>query len=104
MPPEINSPEVDISGALSKLDSDLFDTPKIGADHCSAAQSGAPGTLIESGRGGLPNSDLQMPTSLQQILNEPEAKDATVYFTERKLPYSVHLAENSRAGCRKTGI
>ena len=33
VPPEINSPEVDITGALSDLDSDLGEAPTIGADH-----------------------------------------------------------------------
>ena len=105
VPPEINSPEVDISGALSELDSDLLQAPKIGADPCSVVQSGAPSTLIESGRGGLPNNDLQRSISFQQILNKPESKDSTVYFIEQKPADIARLADSSASGiggCRNT--
>ena len=106
VPPEINSPEVDITGALSGLDSDLGEVPTIGADPCSVVQSGAPSTLIETGRGALP-VDSQRLSSAQSIKIEPQSKDAEVYFIEQKLPANSRLAGNDVTGiggCRNSNI
>ena len=106
VPPEINSPEVDITGALSDLDSDLSEAPTIGADPCSVVQSGAPSTLIETGRGALPDNSQRL-SSVQGISIDPQDKAAQVYFTEQKPSLNTRLADNNTSGiggCRNTNI
>ena len=97
VPPVIDSPEVDISGALSDLDSDLTEAPTIGADPCSVVQSGAPSTLIEAGRGALPDNSQRL-SSVQDIQFDPQDKTAQVYFVEQKPSSNIRFADNDTSG------
>jgi len=98
VPPEINSPEVDITGALSDLDSDLGEVPTIGADPCSVVQ--------KAGRGALPGNSQRL-SSVQEITINPQGRDTAADIIERKLPSDSRLAHkdvNETGGCRTNNI
>ena len=76
---------MDISSALSELETDAGDVPTIAADPCSTFQSGAPSTLVWAGQGALPDTNSQQLSSVNEIFKEHEANNTEVYFIEQSL-------------------
>ena len=91
--PSINAPERDISAAVTELNANPGDAPTVASDPCAGFIEGAPSSLVESGRGGLPVTDT--------TLTELPTVAAQVTFTEHQIPIAMKDAETgSLAGCR----
>lgn len=56
VPANINAPEIDVSGIITALDSNMDNTPTVTENPCAAIQAGSASSLYEQGRGGLPIS------------------------------------------------
>lgn len=54
VPANINAPEIDVSGIITELDSNIDNTPAVTENPCAAIQAGSTSSLYEKGRGGLP--------------------------------------------------
>lgn len=93
IPPTINAPETDISAALAELNANPGDAPTVASDPCAAFIDGAPSSLVESGRGGLPVTGAT-------VIELPVVA-AQVSFTERQL--SLSLNDTDASGDQPTG-
>ena len=95
VPPSINAPERDISAAVTELNANPGDAPTVASDPCAGFLDGAPSSLVETGRGGLPVTGVTV-TELPTVATQ-------VSFTEHQLSLAMNAAEVgslSRAGCR----
>jgi len=96
LPPVINSPEVDVSGSLTDLDQNLLDTPNIAADPCAANTAGV-STLVEYGRGALPQKNVA------SVEVQAPSDTAQVWFHE--VPKRIYAnAGDANSGCRAGNV
>lgn len=88
----VDSPELDVSAALSDLDSKLDDASNLIFDPCGVFVEGSPSSLISIGKGGLPSSDASGTYAVEARQHTTEKYDQN---TDHDV-HSTHMVANSR--------
>lgn len=70
VPPDINAPNIDVSGSLSGLDTNFVDTQGLAADPCAEFVDGAPSTMVIGGKGGLQQQFYEFSFDISNAVSE----------------------------------
>jgi len=95
IPPAINAPETDISAAIAELNADPGAAPTVASNPCAGFVEGAPSSLVEFGRGGLPVTDA---TQIDRPIHL--AQDSLTENQVSLTSSDANSADHSQNGCR----